>query len=103
VAQRSPDRWWFMEGKKKFAVNVRGNLVADDWAVILEAVLAGLGLARVFDLSPPRFVPHRDLEALFANSVVPDRALWALVPSAKPMPRKIRVSLDFLTKSLRKN
>jgi DNA-binding transcriptional LysR family regulator len=103
VAQRSPDRWWFMEGKKKFSVNVNGNLVADDWAVIYDAVLAGLGIARVFDLSPPRFVPHADLEVLFANNVVADRALWAQVPIAKPMPRKIRVFLDFLTKSLRSN
>lgn len=100
--QRSADRWWFTDGKKKFAVNVRGNLVTDDWAVIYDAIRAGLGIGRLLNLSAsPRFVPSGDLEAIFTDCVPADRVLWALVPSVRPMPRKIQVFVDFLAKGLR--
>lgn len=101
MRQRSPDRWWFIDGKKKFVVNVHGNLFADDWTTIYHAMLAGLGLARVLHLNASPFMARGDLEPLFTNSVVPDRVLWAFVPSVRPKPRKVEVFLKFLNKMLR--
>lgn len=99
--QRSPDRWWFRSGQKKFAVKVQGTLVADHWTVIYEAAQAGLGIARVLQVSPTSGAIGK-LETIFEDMMVPDRALWALVPCMQPMPKKIDLFVSFVSEALRR-
>lgn len=100
MRQSSPHKWWFRNGRKRFAVNVHGNLVADDWTIIYEATLAGLGISRVLNL-PADLQPNGQLEPIFSDMLTSDRAVWAVVPRLRPMPRKIDLFLKFLSERLK--
>lgn len=100
VRQPSAHRWWFRMDRKKFAVNVRGNLTADNWTTVYEAAKAGLGIMRMLCVNPAADLGGV-LEPVFCNLVVSDRSIWALTPRMRPMPRKINVFLKFLAQELR--
>jgi DNA-binding transcriptional LysR family regulator len=93
--QHSPNKWWFWQNHKKFAVNVNGTLFADNWSVIYDAARAGLGVARLLQTYPVQR-NFDDLEILFPNWTIPDRVIWAMTPHMRPMPKKISVFLDFM-------
>lgn len=101
VRQPSSHKWWFRTGHKKFAVSVRGNLVADNWTTVYEAAKAGLGIARMLCVNPETDLGGV-LEPIFSDLVVSDRSIWALTPRMRPTPRKIDVFLTFLTEQLRR-
>lgn len=96
----TPHKWWFRADRRKFAVNVQGNLVADNWTTVHEAANAGLGIARMLCVDAQAELGGV-LEPIFSDLVVSDRSVWALTPRLRPMPRKISFFLDFLRRELR--
>lgn len=101
IRQPSPQKWWFRNGRKKFAVKVQGTLVADNWAVIYEAAKGGLGIARMLTLNPAAET-SAELQTLFPDQVISDRSVRALIPRMRPTPRKIEVFLTFLAEELQR-
>lgn len=100
IREPSPQKWWFRIGRRKFAVKVRGTLVADTSTVIYEAAKAGLGIARMLNVSPT-VEAGTDLQPIFSDMAVSDRSVWALIPRMQTIPRKTQAFLTFLTEDLR--
>ena len=102
VRQPSSQKWWFRMGHKKFAVDVHGNFVADNWTTVYEAAKAGLGIARMLCVNPRADLAPGVLEPIFSDLVVSDRSIWALTLRTRPIPRKIDVFLKFIAEELRR-
>ncbi|WNG37087.1 LysR family transcriptional regulator [Archangium violaceum] len=96
-------KWVFRgQGGPPILVPLSGTLVADDIAVVREAALEGMGLARL-----PRSLIDADLREgrllTVLDAYVPDVFPITLVyPQRKHLPHRVRVFIDFVTEHFRK-
>ncbi|AKI98508.1 DNA-binding transcriptional LysR family regulator [Archangium gephyra] len=95
-------KWDFRLEGRTTVVPVSGTLVVDDIAVLREAALEGLGLARL-----PRSLVDADVREGRLLSVLDAYAAEPLVislvyPQRKHMPQRVRVFIDFMTEHFRK-
>lgn len=88
--------WRFLQGGEQVTILPSGNLRSTDALTLRDSALAGLGIVR-----SPRFIIEDDLRTgrlvpllPEAHSIDPD--LYAVFPSRKLMPAKLRVFLDFI-------
>jgi DNA-binding transcriptional LysR family regulator len=96
----APFPWEFHRGKKFFAVPVTGRLMLNDASTQLEACMAGMGIAQVFQLGIEPLLKSGKLINLFpdwADEVFP---LYAYHTSRHYVPAKLRAFLDFLGTSV---
>ncbi|MCY1083094.1 LysR family transcriptional regulator [Archangium lansingense] len=96
-------RWTFRMEGHPVEVPVSGTLVVDDIAVLREAALEGMGLARL-----PRSLVDADLREGRLVSVLdayaPEPLVITLVyPPRKHLPQRVRVFIDFMTEHFRKH
>lgn len=88
--------WQFEQHGEATAVAVRGNLSANDATALMQATLAGLGVA----LLPSYLVAPRlhsgELVALLPDARPRDLRIYAIYTSRKHMPAALRTLLDFL-------
>lgn len=94
------DRWTFERGGEKLDISVGGPLKANDSEALLDAALAGLGIALL-----PSWVAGAEVKAGRLTSLLPDwlarlapgdRAIWGVYPPKKAVAPKVRVFLDFV-------
>lgn len=88
--------WHFHRGEERTQVSVGSHFSANEATALLQAALAGGGVA----LQPTYLAnPHLASGALLAvlpQWRVPDMAIWALYPSRKHLSPAVRTFLDFL-------
>lgn len=101
VGQPSFDRWWFSDGRRRYAVTVNGHFRSNDWAAVHDAALAGLGIARLLAFAGQTGPASSGLAVIFEKEAVCDRTIWAVYPRAPNVPRKVTSFLDFLTAELK--
>ena len=95
------DSWLFHDGRQEVTVRIDEPLLrSNNWMVVREAALGGLGLARL-----PEFVVDTDVAAgrlvsLLETQVRSDLQVQAVFPRTQRMPAKTRLLLDFLTQRL---
>lgn len=94
-----PVEWRLNKGQEEHVVQPRGSLVSDDLNGVLQGVLHGLGVGVL-----PRFMAASHLESGRLVRVLPEwsgssPAVYALHPSRRLMPPKVRVLIDFLSDS----
>ena len=95
------ERWHLAAGGGgDVAVQVRGPLRSNNLTTVLDATLAGMGLAIL-----PRYVAHAALQAGRVRSVLDDHALpaqemHAVFPSPKLLPPKVQAFIAHLQASL---
>lgn len=97
--------WYFRPGNAAAApleIKVAGRLRANDSEALLDAALAGLGIALLptwligEDLRAGRLVtPLPEWEWLIAPG--PERAIWGVYPPKKVLSPKVKAFLDFLS------
>lgn len=97
AVQPNPKVWWFRDGERRFCVEVDGHMLANDWSVIYDAAVAGLGIARVIapSITGDRLVP------VLSEYVEADRGVWAFYPRMQPLPRKTQLLLSYLEDRLK--
>ncbi len=97
-------RWLFRRGTETVKVAVRGDLIISNALALRAALLDGLGPALLAD-----WLLREDLAAgrvvdLFPDYEVTattfDTAAWLLYPTRAYVPRKVRVTIDFLREQL---
>jgi DNA-binding transcriptional LysR family regulator len=94
-------RWLFHRGRRRSAIDVPACLVSDDLGLLHEAARAGLGPSAL-----PEYLVADDLRDGSLMHVLPRHRLpafraYALLPSGRHVPRRVRVLLDFLAARLR--
>ncbi len=92
-----PFPWEFHRGRKVLAVPVSGRLIISDPATYLEASLAGVGVAQVFDLGTESLRAGGKLVELFPEWPDERFPLNVYYPSRHFVPAKLRAFLDYVT------
>jgi DNA-binding transcriptional LysR family regulator len=85
---------------KRGTVRVTGSYACDNWEVLREWALAGLGVALKSTWDVRRHLEDGSLVALFpAYTFDTDVAIYAVYPHRRHLPAKTRVFIDFLAAS----
>ncbi len=92
--------WTFTHKNKSHIIEVSGNYQVNNSEALREAVLQGMGIARL-----PTFVAGPDIEAgklvqLLPEYKMPTITIYALFLERQYMPAKVRVFLDFVIEYL---
>ena len=90
------DRWRFADTRRRATVDVTPALLSDDLALLHDAARAGAGVAVL-----PEYLVADDLAAGSLARVLPRFRLpgfraYAVLPSSRHVPRRVRAFLDFL-------
>jgi DNA-binding transcriptional LysR family regulator len=93
--------WDFKDAAGRLgAVRVRGRYACDNWEVLREWALAGLGVALKSTWDVYRHLQDGSLVPLFPGySFHSDVAIYAVYPHRRLLPAKTRVFIDFLAES----
>lgn len=98
----SPDwTWRFRLGEQTEEVKVRGPLFTNNVMILREFVLSGLGIGLLPDYSVPSGLADGEIVQVLREYSVASREVFAVYPSARHLPMRNRVFLDFLRTNLR--
>jgi DNA-binding transcriptional LysR family regulator len=95
------DEWSFHEGGRRIAVRVRGRMRTNNQEALVDAVVAGAGVAVL-----PAWLVRHDLESGTLQRVLteyeaPRTPVYAVFPTRGPPPKKVRVFVEFLAERYR--
>jgi LysR family transcriptional regulator for bpeEF and oprC len=88
-------RWTFARGKEREAVAMQPILVARDGIGLVDAALGGAGIARVYDVAANRHLASGDLERVLPDWSCGREPIYAVFPSRRNVPAKVRAFLEF--------
>jgi DNA-binding transcriptional LysR family regulator len=89
-------RWLFEKARKRIDLAVAGPLVLNDDAAMLEAAMAGAGLAYLASGYVDRAIADGRLVAVLADWCPDMPSLTMYYPSRRRVPRRLAALLDFL-------
>ncbi len=88
--------WPFGKAGRLREVNVSGRLVADDWTVLREAAVRGLGIARLPLLHVRREVRKGTLVSILDDHAPPEVPLQLVYFGRRHLPPRTRAFIDFM-------
>jgi DNA-binding transcriptional LysR family regulator len=96
-----PRHWQLERARARVALDVSGPLRSNNSFALLSACRDGLGVSLL-----PEFVVHADLQRGALRPVLPgwasaEQGIYAVYPSARFIPAKVRVFVDFLAARVR--
>ncbi len=95
------DTWNFVCDRQDKVLRIEDPVLkSNNWLVVRDAVLRGLGIARLPDFAVKADVAAGRLISLFEDEVHSELQIQALFPLTQRMPAKTRLLLDFLTQRL---
>ncbi|MGF1766336.1 LysR family transcriptional regulator [Enterovibrio makurazakiensis] len=93
--------WQFTsENGEVCKIKVAGNYRVNNIAAVRDAVIAGLGVARLPTFIAGDAIQRGELVALFQGYNMPHKLLYAVYPERHYLPAKVRVFLDFIVEKL---
>jgi DNA-binding transcriptional LysR family regulator len=94
-------RWWvFRKGGKRISVPVGGNLTFNHVVPVIEACAAGLGFGMLFSYQAASYLARGSLRAVLEDFEPAPRPLSLVYPSARYLPNRTRVFLDWIKREL---
>ena len=88
-------RWTYTLGDEQVVVDVPIGVVARDGIGLGDAAVGGAGVARIYDLSACTYLKRGSLEALLPNWSSGEMPVYAVLPTRRGIPAKVRLFLDF--------
>ncbi len=82
------------------SVHVRNRLSANNGEVLLDAAARGMGLTSHPDFLVDDYLADGRLEEVLAEFVQPELGIYALLPSNRHVPHRVRVLMDYLAAGL---
>jgi DNA-binding transcriptional LysR family regulator len=95
------NRWDFSGPRGREEVEVSGTFRSSSNAVIRHAVLAGLGLGLVGEYVVAGDLASGRLATVLDGYRLAERTVYALYQRDRYQPRRVRMFIDFLSRSLR--
>src|SRR5471032_211233 len=96
-----PFPWEFHQRKKTLIVKPQGALTVNDPGTLYSTCLAGLGIAKLFELGLEQYITSGQLIRLFPDWPDHRFPLYAYYPSRHHVPAKTRALLDFVESLVR--
>jgi DNA-binding transcriptional LysR family regulator len=95
-----PFEWEFKRGRETVEIPVAGNLLVSEAGTMLDACIAGAGIAQILELGTQELLRSKKLINLFPEWSGERWPLYALYPSRRYQPAKLKAFLDFCTAAL---
>ncbi len=94
-------RWLFGTGAGAHAITVRPKFSVNTADAVIEAAIAGLGLAQVLSYQPARAIRSGQLKSILVDHAPPPMPVQLVYRSQRIQPLKYRAFLDFVTPRLK--
>ncbi len=101
VFTTSGARWEFQSAQGLMGIDVRSKLRTNDGAAILQAAIAGSGIAVLTNYLADAALKNGKLVEILPSFKVPDIWLKALVPTSRIELPRVRMLLDWLEQNLK--
>src|SRR4051794_2501551 len=95
-----PFEWEFKRGRETVEIPVAGHLLVSEAGTMLDACVAGAGIAQILELGTQELLRSKKLINLFPEWSGERWPLYALYPSRRFQPAKLKAFLDFCTAAL---
>ena len=96
-----PQRWELVRGRARAALEVAGPLRSNNALALLAACRGGLGIALLPEFAVAAEVRRERLRRVLPGWASAEAAIYAVYPSARFIPAKVRAFVDFLAARLR--
>ena len=90
-----PFEWEFRRGRELVEIPVAGHLTVSDAGTMLDACVAGAGIAQILELGTEELLRTKQLVNLFPDWTGERWPLYALYPSRRFQPAKLKAFVDF--------
>ncbi len=94
--------WWFQVEGRLEPVAVRGRLSANNGEALMAAAVSGMGIALQPDFIVEPFLAAGTVETLLEPFAPPALGVYAVLPSNRSLPYRVRIFIDFLAARLQK-
>lgn len=94
VKSQAIHRWGFRSGKRNFVIDVKGRLIVNDRALLVDLACKGLGLAFVADLEVRSQLAAGQLEQVLQSYIPSDTGLYLYFPERSRIQPKLRAFID---------
>jgi DNA-binding transcriptional LysR family regulator len=92
----APKEWWFSEGEREIAVEVKGSFCSNSSAVLIEVAIEGLGIVRVPHYAARAELASGKLEQIFADNACSREHMAVYYSKSKHLPAKTTAFIAFL-------
>jgi DNA-binding transcriptional LysR family regulator len=93
--------WSVREADRTTETMPEAGLIVSDGRTMVDAAIAGLGIAQIIDLVAHPYVVSGELQHLVPGADIDGPPVYALIPLGRRMPPRTRVVLDHLAAVLR--
>ncbi len=93
--------WTVFDAGRTSEVTPRASLILTDGRAMIDAAIAGSGLAQIFDRVAQPHVASGELRRVLPEADIDGPPVHALIPLGRRMPPKTRIVLDHLAEVLR--
>lgn len=100
TAGAAGQNWQFMVDGQLASFPVRSRINANNGEVLTEAAAQGLGITLQPDFIADSFLAAGRVEAILTDFPVPELGIYAMLPSNRHVPHRVRVLMDFLAASI---
>jgi DNA-binding transcriptional LysR family regulator len=92
----SSQLWQFMVDGQLESFHIHSRLNANNGEVLTEAAAQGLGITCQPDFIADSFLAAGRVEVILADFPIPELGIYAMLPSNRHVPHRVRVLMDFL-------
>lgn len=98
----SGSSWTYLINGRYETVYINCRIKANNGDALTEAVAKGLGISRQPDFIVNDYLASGEVENILDEFATPDLGIYAILPSNRYVPHRVRVLLDFLASQLDK-
>ena len=100
TAAGSPETWQFIIDGRAENFTVHSRINANNGDVLAEAAVQGLGITAQPDFIADENTASGRLEIILAEFPLPELGIYAVLPSNRQVPHRVRVLMDYLADAL---
>ena len=93
-------KWQFMVNNQVCSVPVNGPIQANNGDVLMQAATRGLGIAHLPEFIVGDRLAAGELVEILADYAMPQLGIYAVLPSNRHIPQRIKLLMDFIGKRL---
>jgi DNA-binding transcriptional LysR family regulator len=97
----SPTVWTYPSADQLHpSVPVHGRIMANNGTALMQAAAQGMGITRQPDFIAEAFLERGDVVSILTEFEPPPMGIFAVLPSNRYIPHRVRVLMDFLSQAL---
>ena len=96
----SPSSWVFPVQGREERVSVRSRIMANNGSALMQAAARGLGITRQPDFIAAPFLARGEVVPLLAAYDAQPLGIYAVLPSNRYIPHRVKVLMDYLAAAL---